>query len=54
MAIGFRELLVLLVLSAIPCILIIAVVWFAIRRSRRPRPAGERLADLEHGAPTTT
>ena len=46
-AIGFRELIVVMVLLAVLSILVVPAIWFAVRRSRRSRPAGERLADLE-------
>ena len=47
MAIGFRELIVLMMLSVIPLLLIGFVVWWAVRLIRRPRPAADRLAELE-------
>jgi hypothetical protein len=46
MAIGFRELIVLMMLSGIPLLLIGVVVWLAVR-SKRPRPVADRLAELE-------
>ena len=47
MAIGFRELIVLMMLSGIPLLLIGVVVWWVVRLIRRPRPAADRLAELE-------
>jgi Flp pilus assembly protein protease CpaA len=56
MAIGFRELLILLALFAVPCIVIAALIVTAIllmRRSKRSpsstgqRPAADRLAELD-------
>ena len=47
MAIGFRELLVLIALSGIPLLLIGVLVWLAVRWSKRSRSAADRLAELE-------
>lgn len=53
MGIGFRELIVLLVLFAVACIVIGGVVWLGVRGSRassKPgsqRPVADRLAELE-------
>jgi Flp pilus assembly protein protease CpaA len=53
MAIGFRELIVLMVLFAVACIVIGGVVWLAVRGSRASsqsgsqRPVADRLAELE-------
>lgn len=47
MAIGFHELMVLLVLSGGPILLIVVGVLLVIRWSKRSRPVGDRLAELE-------
>ncbi len=47
MGIGFRELLLLMVLSSVPFLLIGVVVWLVVRWIRRPRPVADRLAELE-------
>jgi hypothetical protein len=53
MGIGFRELIVLMVLFALPCIVIVGAVWLVLRRNRASsspkvqRSAADRLAELE-------
>lgn len=47
MAIGFRELIVLMLLSGIPLLLIGVAVWWIVRWIKRPRLAADRLAELE-------
>jgi cytochrome c-type biogenesis protein CcmH/NrfG len=47
MAIGFRELIVLMMLSAVPLLLIGVVVWWAVRWAKRSRPIADRLSELE-------
>jgi hypothetical protein len=53
MGIGFRELIILMLLFAVTCIAIVGVGWLIIRRNRGPsspgsqRPAADRLAELE-------
>ena len=53
MGIGFRELIVLMVLFAVPCIVIVGVLWLVLRRNRASsspkvqRSAADRLAELE-------
>jgi hypothetical protein len=49
MGIGFKELIVLMVLFAVPCIVIGGAIWLIIRRNRggQRRPVGDRLAELE-------
>ena len=53
MAIGFRELIILMVLFAVACIVIGVVIWLAVGRgrssspSRGQRPVADHLAEIE-------
>lgn len=47
MAIGFYELIILMVLFVVPGLLIVFGILFVIRRSSRARPVGDRLAELD-------
>ena len=53
MGIGYRELIVLMMLFAVPCIVIVGAIWLVTRRNRgssspgNQRPAADRLAELE-------
>jgi hypothetical protein len=53
MAIGFRELVILMFLFAVACIVIVGAIWLVMRRNRgqsslrSQRPAVDRLAELE-------
>lgn len=53
MAIGSRELMILMFLFAVLCMVIVGAIWLAIRRNRSgsslgsQRPAADRLAELE-------
>ena len=53
MGIGYRELIILVWLFAVPAVVIGVVVWLVARRSRASsqagsqRPAADRLAELE-------
>ena len=56
MGIGFRELIILMVLFAAACIVIGVVMWLAVGRgrssspSRGQRPVADRLAEIEFSA----